>query len=102
MTNYFYQKLYLFNEKDKLKAIFNSSISNDEHLKLQDFNRNVIGKLQKELKFTYIQLDKEFCDDEKCYLGTEVKSKYRDDNHISISGALSLHNSLNSYIKTKQ
>jgi peptidoglycan/LPS O-acetylase OafA/YrhL len=98
--DYFYQKLYLFNEKDKQKAIYSSSISNDEHLKLQNFNRNVISELQKELKFTYIQLDKEFCDDEKCYLGTDVKSKYKDDNHVSISGALSLYNSLNFYIKT--
>ena len=98
----FYQKLYFFNGKDKQKAIYTSSISNDEHLKLQNFNRNVMSKLHKELKFTYIQLDKDFCDDEKCYLGTEVKSKYADDDHVSISGALSLYDSLNFYIKTKQ
>ena len=46
--------------------------------------------------------DKNFCDDEKCYFGTEVKSKYKDDDHVSISGALSLYDSLNFYIKTKQ
>jgi peptidoglycan/LPS O-acetylase OafA/YrhL len=99
---YFYQKLYFFNEMDKQKGIYSSSISYDEHLKLQNFNRNVISKLQKELKFTYIQVDKEFCDDKKCYLGTDLKSKYTDDDHVSISGALSLYNSLNFYIKTKR
>ncbi|MEY4590382.1 MAG: hypothetical protein RL497_2458 [Pseudomonadota bacterium] len=58
-------------------------------------------RLQNELKFKYIELDKEFCDEEKCYFGGDVKSKYRDADHVSVSGALSLYNALNSYIETK-
>jgi len=97
----FYSKLYWFNVKDKQGAINNSSISKIEHLKLQNFNRKVISKLQNELKFTYIELDKEFCDKEKCYFGTELLSKYIDNDHLTTNGALALYNPLSFHIKTK-
>ena len=97
-----YPKIYFFNVKDKQGVINSQSISTDEHLKLQKFNRDVIVKLRNELKFTYINLDNDFCDHEKCYLGTDSSSKYRDDDHVSVTGAMSLYNSLNFYIKTKQ
>jgi hypothetical protein len=99
--NSLYPKIYFFNVKDKKGVINSQSISKYEHLKLQKFNRDVIVKLRNELKFTYINLDNDFCDYEKCYLGSDLSSKYTDANHVSVTGALSLYNSLNSYIKTK-
>lgn len=95
-----YKKLYWFNEEHKSEIIKLASISKSEHLALQAYNRSVLSKLQNELKFTYIDVDNQFCDNEKCYFGDETTSKYRDADHLSVSGSLSLYNVLNSSIDT--
>lgn len=85
-----YTKLYWRNIADKMKVIKSASVSRSEHQSLQAFNRSVIQSVQKETGFTFIDLDDLFCDDEKCYVGDDVRSRYLDENHLSIPGALSL------------
>ena len=90
-----YNKIYLFNIKNKEDAIEQFSVSKNEHLKLQSFNREIMNKLENEFKFTIINLDKEFCDEKKCYIGNSKESKYRDYDHLSTIGSLSIFNALN-------
>ncbi len=85
-----YTKLYWRNITDKLKVVKSASVPTSEHRSLQAFNRSVIQSVQKETGFTFVDFDDLFCDDAKCYVGDDVRSKYLDENHLSIPGALSL------------
>jgi peptidoglycan/LPS O-acetylase OafA/YrhL len=86
-----YEKLYRLNITNKLDSIIKKSVSKDDHLELQAFNRGVISKLQKQLGFVYINPDKAFCDDEKCYIGNAKTSSYYDRNHLSAAGSILLY-----------
>ena len=94
-----YTDLYYFNVENKSEFIKTVSISKAEHTSLQAYNRSVLKNLQNELHFTYIDVDSQFCDDRKCYFGNDVISNYRDNDHLSIAGSLSLHNIIGRYIK---
>ena len=67
---------------------------------MQAFNRSVIQSVQKDTGFTFVDLDDLFCDDAKCYVGDDVRSKYLDENHLSTVGALSLRDVIRRLITT--
>ena len=93
-----YSKLYWRNILDKLKVIKSVSVSKAEHLALQAYNRTAIESVRTDTGFTFINLDDLFCDDQKCYIGDDTTSKYLDENHLSINGALSLYDVVKSYM----
>lgn len=96
-----YTKLYWRNIADKTKVIKSASVSRSEHRSLQAFNRSVIQSVQKDTGFTFVDLDDLFCDDEKCHVGDDARSKYLDENHLSIPGAMSLRNVIRRLIADK-
>jgi hypothetical protein len=94
-----YNKIYLFKIKNKDHAISQLSVPKSQHLQLQSFSREVMNKLNDELKFTIINLDDAFCDEKKCYIGNGKYSKYKDYDHLSSSGSLTISNALNYQLK---
>ena len=93
-----YTKLYWRDIADKMKVVKAVSVPKTEHLSLQAYNRSVLQSVQKDTGFTYINLDDLFCDDDKCAIGDDVRSKYLDEYHLSSIGALSLHDAIKGHI----
>ena len=81
-----------------MKVVKAVSVPKTEHLSLQAYNRSVLQSVQKDTGFTYINLDDLFCDDDKCAIGDDVRSKYLDEYHLSSIGALSLHDAIKGHI----
>ena len=82
-----YYKIYskIFNI-DKLEAINNSSINYELHKKIQLFNRQIFNK-QTSLNFKILNLDHNYCNLIKCFIGDELGAYYVDNNHLSNYGA---------------
>jgi hypothetical protein len=95
--NFLYSKLYWFDVADKEDAVISNSVLKEKHLKLQEFNRSIILQIKEDLNFNYVNLDNFFCDYNKCYIGEASKSWYRDDDHLSTYGALSIYNSYHNF-----
>ena len=94
-----YLKLYSGDHPDKQEIINSVSITKKDHLSLQKYNREVFESFKQSQNFTYINLDNSFCDGEKCYIGSKIKSNYLDENHLSINGALYLSETIKKYIE---
>ena len=59
-----------------------------EHLKLQDFNRNIMELMKTtENKVRFINLDEYFCNESVCGMLRDKPILYRDNNHLSLKGA---------------
>jgi len=76
-----YKKDYSSMEKEKILQKY--SVSQEKHLKIQEFSRQTIT----EVTSNYINFDKYFCNTNLCHTGTQDNSYYRDKDHLSVQGS---------------
>ena len=71
-----------------------------EHQKLQSFNRGVIDSIRaSEANLRIINLDERFCDESICRMLNDKSVLYRDDDHLSLTGAHYISSHLKSSLK---
>ncbi len=93
-----YKKLYFFDVATKGDVIKKLSITKVEHSKFQHFSRDLFVEFQNKYNVKYVNLDDVLCDAEKCLIGNDYISNYRDDDHLSIPGALSTYKIIKSLL----
>ncbi|MDC0461705.1 acyltransferase, partial [Alphaproteobacteria bacterium] len=78
-------KTYLTGNKEN-KMLLQTPLT--EHQKLQSFNRSVIDSIRaSEANLRIINLDERFCDDSICRMLNDKSVLYRDNDHLSLTGA---------------
>jgi peptidoglycan/LPS O-acetylase OafA/YrhL len=72
---------------ERQRIVYDNSVDLTRHLMLQSFSRRILNQQKLKPGVRVINLDKQFCGDKKCLLGTSKLSYYRDADHLNELGA---------------
>ena len=93
-----YYKFFDNNEELLKNNLAKRSISTSDHRHLQSFVAGAFTAFAKDDRVTVINLDNIYCNDDKCLIGNEHGSFYKDNNHLSFKGEMLILNTFEKYL----